>query len=496
AGHLGLNKLILLYDYNSITIDGPTDISYSDNPSQRFDSYNWHTQEIDIRNGDYTQFKKAIENAKNEVNKPSIIVMKTIAGKGLVNYEGSHKSHGNPMNESDVIESKNKLNINESFFIPDKVKEYFNKKQEDFKNAYESWEVMFDDWKIKNPALAKEFELCLEMRLDISENKIFENEQDKPLATRALSGKVINAISDKVPFLVGGSADLAGSTKTTIENSDFISRNNFNARNIHFGVREHAMGGILNGIALHKGLRPYGGTFLVFSDYMRPAIRLASLMKLPVIYIFTHDSFQVGEDGPTHQPIEQISSLRDIPNLTVIRPADAIETEESWKYILKQKENPAALILTRQKVKPINRKKYIDDIKNIQKGAYIIKDCKGEPDLILIACGSELPLAIEVSDEIENKYEKKLRVISMISQEIFDSQMDSYKEQVLPPNIRSRVAIESGITDSWKKYVGIDGLAIGINRFGESAPATDLVDYFGFTKAKVIEKISIFFGFK
>ncbi len=494
AGHFGLGKLILIYDNNKITIDGTTEISFTENVKKRFEAYNWDIHNINVE--EYDKFIEVIGECKNIIDKPSIIVVDTIPGKGLAKYEGSYKSHGCPMNNEDVEEARKKFNFPSPFYIPEEVKKFFKEKQPEFKSYYDKWANLYNDWKKENTSLAKEFEDSIKGKFDLLNTNILSSEiLSKSIATREASGEVINAISDKINCLVGGSADLAGSTNTTIKNSSFIAKGDFKGKNIHFGVREHGMAGILNGMALHKGLRPYGSTFLVFSDYMRPSIRLSALMKLPVIYIFTHDSFQVGEDGPTHQPIEQIQSLRNIPNLVVIRPADTYEVEEAWKYALNS-DNPVALILTRQKVNNIDRQKYAS-AKGLHNGAYILKDSQnGNPDIILIATGSEVALSLDISNILEEKYKKQVRVISIPSQEIFDSQPNSYKEKILPNNIRKRISIEFGVTNGWGKYIGLDGLAIGLNRFGDSAPASELLNYFGFTTEKVVEKIAIYYMLK
>lgn len=490
AGHLGLDKLILIYDNNKITIDGSTDISFSDDVRKRFEAQNWHVQEIDAYNID--EFGKAIQKAKQENNKPSIIIANTVIGKNLIKYEGTNKAHGNPMNSEDVKLSKEKFGFTSLFQVPDEVLKFYEEKQDEYQNKYEEWKSLFNEWKDGNPSLYEDFVTALKGKVDLSKENILDKTERKNVATRNLSGSVLNAIANKNKFLIGGSADLAGSNKVTIEGSEFISKNNFSGQNMHFGVREHAMGGILNGIALHKCIRPFGSTFLVFSDYMKPSIRLASMMKLPVIYVFTHDTFQVGEDGPTHHPIEHIQALRDIPNLCVLRPADSNEVEEAWKYIMKINTKPCALILTRQKVLDVDRKKYTD-AKGLHNGAYIIKDCSKTPELIIMASGSEVELSIEVAEKIEEKNKLSVRVVSMPSHEIFDEQPDSYKNKILPPNVKQRVSIEKGITTGWVKYTGLDGLNIGMDRFGESAPAEHLVDYFGFTPDKIVNKISIFY---
>lgn len=485
AGHLGLGKLIMFYDNNNITIDGMTDISFTEDVGKRYEAYNWHVQYIDGYN--YDEIIQAVKNAKKENSKPSIIITKTIPGKGLVKYEGSNKSHGNPMNHDDVIESKKKLGINESFYVSDDIRSIFREIKEEHEKVYNEWKKKFNEWKNENPKLNKELDIFMRGTIDLIDKELFNDNEIKPMATRAISGKVINKLSEYAEFLIGGSADLSGSNKTTIDNSDFISKNNFNGKNIHFGVREHAMGGIINGIALHGGLRPYGATFLVFSDYVRPSVRLSALMDLPVIYVFTHDSIQVGEDGPTHQPIEHVQSLRNIPNLYVIRPYDFYEVSMAWKYALQHNDKAFALVLTRQKINPLCE--LSNDDRAFNKGAYIIRYSKGKPNIQILASGSEVEVAFKVAEIIETDYNKNVEVVSIPSLEIFEEQSEDYKKSIIKKDIRNRVSIEFGVSSSWYKYIGDDGLAIGINRFGESAPNSDLIKYFEFEASKIAQKI-------
>ncbi len=487
AGHLGLSKLILIYDDNDISIDGKTDITFTEDIKRKFEANNWHTQNV---NGyDHNGFYKALINAKENIDKPSIIITQTIPGKGLTKYEGSHKSHGNPMNHDDVVEFREKNEIPNSFYVPNEIYQFYSGKLKELEYKYNIWEIDYKKWRDDNTQLAKDFDLAINGKLNLIKDNLIEKEYGKKIATRASSGEVINKVSEKAFFLIGGSADLASSNKVTINNSGFIKNRDFNNRNIHFGVREHAMGGIVNGINLHKGFRAFASTFLVFSDYMRPAIRLACLMDLPTIFIFTHDSFQVGEDGPTHQPVEHVQSLRDIPNLIVIRPSDAFEVEEAWKFILNNNSEPISLILSRQKLENINREKYKDAI-GLHKGAYIIKEAnKDTPDMIIFATGSEVKDAIDASEILENKYAIKIQVVSMPSQEIFEKQDDSYKNMIIPSHVKRVISIEAGITNGWYKYVGDNGLTIGISSFGKSAPGNELKEYFGFTCQKIVEKI-------
>jgi transketolase len=493
AGHLGLSKLILIYDDNKISIDGKTDITFTEDIKKKFQANHWHTQEVDAY--DYKGFFNAVKHSKDNTNQPSIIITKSIPGKGLEKHEGSHKSHGNPMSHEEVEQARKNFGFSNPFYIPEDVKEFYIKKSSDFIEAYDKWEEIYSSWRKENSDLAKVLDLSKDGIINLVDNKFLDNEFGKKQATRASSGEIINKIADRVSFLVGGSADLASSNKVTIKSSGFISKGDYNHRNIHFGVREHAMAGIINGINLHKGLRGFASTFLVFSDYMRPAIRLASLMEIPSIFVFTHDSYQVGEDGPTHQPIEHVQSLRDIPNLIVIRPSDAKEVEEAWKYTINSKE-PIALILTRQKIENIDRNKY-SDASGLHKGAYIIKETNLDKiDMIIISTGSEVFDAIKASEIMEQRYSLGIRVVSMPSQEIFDKQDESYKAMIFPSNVSKMVSIEAGVPYSWYRYIGKDGFAIGLTDFGKSAPGNVLEEFFGFSHGRIIKRIEKHFNLK
>ena len=487
AGHLGLGKLICVYDDNKISIEGSTDIAFTEAVTQRFEAYNWHVQPV--ADGNDTQaIAKAIENAKATPDKPSLIAVRTHIAYGSPNKQDTASAHGEPLGEDEIRLTKKKLGWDEDaqFKVPEDALAVFRTCLTTGADAEEAWQEKFSAYTQQNPDLAKKWADAVSGFLTEgwdADIPVF-SPSDKPIATRAASGKVLNAIAKNLPTLVGGSADLAPSNKTYLDSSTEMQKDNFSGRNIRFGVREHAMGAIMSGMFLHNGIRPYGGTFLVFADYMRPAIRVASLMKLPVIYVYTHDSIAVGEDGPTHQPIEHVASLRAIPGLTVIRPADANETGEAWKQALKITNGPTALILTRQGL-PIQEGEAYKT--GVATGAYILADCNGTPDILLIASGSEVAITMKAKAELE-KQGIKARVISMPSWELFDRMPQSYQERVLPPEVTKRLAVEAGITMGWEKYVGSDGCVVGITGFGSSAPGGTVMNKYGFNVDNIVEK--------
>jgi transketolase len=488
AGHLKLQKLIFFYDDNKITIDGKTDITYSDDVQKRFESYNWQVLNITDVN-DVEQIECAIKIATTNNDKPTLIITKTNIGFGSPNKQDKPSAHGAPLGEEEVKLTKRNLEIPEdkSFFVSDEVYLHFKDVAASGKEAENNWIKIFNEYKIKYPKDAALFEFVVNGNFGedwINNLPKFDDYSEK-IATRVASGKVINAITEFFPTLIGGSADLNESNMTHIKSSTSFSAKDRTGKNIHFGIREHAMGSILNGMAIYGGIIPFGATFLIFSDYMRPAIRLAALMKLQVIYIFTHDSIGLGEDGPTHQPIEQIASLRAIPNLTVIRPADANETVGAWKFAVNHKSGPIALILTRQKVSVIDSTKF-NCADGLKKGAYIIKDSIEKPDLIFIATGSEVSLAIKAAEQLEAEG-KSVRVVSFPSWEIFEQQSDEYKKQIFPENIKARISVEMGVEMGWEKYVGRFGESVCIKTFGASAPDNILFEKYGFTTEHLIQ---------
>ncbi len=502
AGHLQLGKLIFFYDDNGITIDGKTKLTFSEDIKKRFEAYGWQVLNIDDVN-DLSQIDNAIERAQKENSKPSLIITKTHIGFGSPNKQDSAASHGAPLGEEEVKLTKKNLGWDENkhFYIPQDVSDHFVKMHSAFNNYESEWKELFGRYKNKYPSDAEK--LLKYFNNDFGSEWIdaipsFTNYSEQ-IATRSASGKVLNSISQKLPTLIGGSADLAESNNTLINGQSVFSSEDYSGRNIHLGIREHAMAGIVNGMALYGGVIPYCGTFLIFSDYMRPSIRLASLMKLRTIYVFTHDSIGLGEDGPTHQPIEQLAVLRAIPGVIVIRPADANETAEAWRFALKHKDSPVALVLTRQKVPVLDRTKPASPAggfalaENLTRGAYTLIENGNKQEVILIASGSEVSLAVEVFYLLQSEG-INTRVVSFPSWELFEAQSDEYKESVLPKSVKARVSIEAGIKQGWEKYLGEYGEAISIEKFGASAPSEVLFKEYGFTTEAVITKVKTLFA--
>jgi len=487
AGHLGLSRLICIYDDNKISIEGSTDITFTEDVSLRFKAYGWHVEKVDDGN-DVEAIHNAFEAAKAETEKPSIIIMRTHIAYGSPNKQDTADAHGAPLGEEEVSLTKKYLGFPEDKFfnVPDQAVEQFRKCVDSGEEAESTWQEKFEAYANKYPDLAKQWIDAMNGSLkDGWDQDLPDFSTIGPIATRAASGKVLNAIAKNVPELIGGSADLAPSNKTIIESSHDYQKGGFDGRNIRFGVREHSMGAIMSGMALHKGVRPYGGTFFVFADYMRPSIRLASMMKLPVIYVFTHDSIAVGEDGPTHQPVEQMASLRAIPGLTIIRPADALETAEAWRHAVKNPDGPVALILSRQKLPLLDSVKSTSE-DDISKGAYVLTDSDNEPDVIIIASGSEVHIAIEAWKTLSDKG-IPARVVNMSSWELFEKTSQEYKDRVLLPEVTARIAVEAGISIGWERYVGTKGAIIGMTSFGASAPGGTVMEKFGFTAENIVQ---------
>jgi len=488
AGHLGLGKLIVFYDDNKISIDGSTDLTYSDNVAQRFEAYGWHTQRI---NGhDMQDIDDATQAAIIESGCPSLIICRTHIGYGSPRQDTA-KVHGEPLGEENVVKTKEFFNwsTDSPFFIPEVVRDIFERVKEIGAIKQSKWEDLLSKYRNNYPDLAKKWDLMMSGDLPEGwEEHLPDFTKEGSLATRATSGKILEAITPHIPTLLGGSADLTGSNKTKPQHASRLRRNDFTGTYIHYGVREHGMGTILNGLALHGGIRPYGGTFLIFSDYMRPVIRLAAMMKLPVIYIFTHDSIGLGEDGPTHQPIEHLISLRAIPNLVVIRPADGNETVQAWKVALERKNGPTALVLTRQKLPQLT------PVENqLSRGAYILSEApSGEPGITLLATGSEVNLVIKAQEQLHREGIES-RVVSMPSWEIFDEQPNNYRNYVLPDGV-PRIAVEVGRPLGWDKYLGDKGAVIGLDRFGASAPCEVIFENLGFTPENVVEQSKVLLG--
>ncbi|KAA3619981.1 MAG: transketolase [Calditrichaeota bacterium] len=491
AGTLKLGKLIYFYDDNHISIEGDTKIAFTEDRVARFDSYGWHTQTIEYGN-DPTAFFDAIKNAKNVTDKPSLIAARTTIGCGAPNKAGTASIHGEPLGAEEIKATKRALNLpeNEDFYIADDVLTSFRKAVQRGSARQQAWEKLFAEYKNAHPKLAAEFNrrLAGDLPLDWAATIPDFQADTKGTATRASGGQVLNAIADNMPELIGGSADLAPSTKTLMKCSGDFLPGGYENRNMHFGVRENAMASICNGIALTKMVRPYCSTFLIFSDYLRPSLRLTALMKLPVLYILTHDSIGVGEDGPTHQPIEHFAALRSIPNVTFIRPCDANEVAVAWKTAIEIKTGPVILALTRQNLPTLDRNKY-GAANATQKGAYILQEAENNsPELILIATGSEVHPTLRAAEILQNKG-VATRVVSMPSMELFEAQPHDYKNEILPATIKKRVAIEAGISQCWEKYVGDAGTTVAIdNEFGKSGPANTLFEKYGFTAENIAAK--------
>ena len=493
AGHLKLDNLIYFYDDNRITIDGSTDLAFTEDVTGRFEACGWHVLIVEDGN-DTKAIERAIKDAQKIKDKPKLIRVKTIIGFGMPK-QGTSKAHSDAPGEDAVRETKRNLGWDENkhFYVPKEVSAHFREAVKTGAKLEKEWEALVKKYEKEFPELGRDLADTRKNELPDGWEKAlpkFEDVESK--ATRAYSGDVINAITDLVPQLIGGSADLTPSNNTYIKASEDLQANRFNARNIHFGVREHAMGSLMNGMALYGSLIPYGGTFQTFSDYMRPAIRLAALSQIQVLFVFTHDSIGLGEDGPTHQSVEHLAALRAIPGLALIRPCDAHETREAWRAALLRKHAPTAFALSRQKVAVIDRKKYAD-ARGLHKGAYVLaeaEDKKGnaaEPELILIATGSEIGLAMEAREQL-NGAGTPTRVVSMPCWEFFDEQSARYKESVLPSTVKARLAIEAGVSLGWAKYVGDAGDTVTVDRFGASAPAEDVFRDYGFTVENVVKK--------
>jgi transketolase len=487
AGHLGLGRLICIYDDNKISIEGSTEIAFTEDVALRFKAYHWHILNVDDGN-DIDAIYNAIQAAKAQIGRPSLIVLRTHIAYGSPNKQDTADAHGAPLGEEEVRLTKKSLGLVEDalFNIPDAVRHHFIQCVEAGREAEAGWQEKFQAYNKKYPDMAIKWVDAMSGFLttgwdeDIPEFSV----SDGPIATRAASGKVLNAIASRLPTLIGGSADLAPSNKTFLNTSHEFQKDAYDGRNIRFGVREHAMGGIMSGMFLHNGLRPYGGTFLVFADYLRPSLRVAAIMNIPVIYVFTHDSIAVGEDGPTHQPVEHLVSLRAIPGLTVIRPADASETAQAWRQALKITDGPIALILSRQKL-PVLKSNAIND--GLTKGAYVLADCDGKPDIILIGTGSEVHIILEAKARLLEKG-VAARVVSMPSWELFEKTSQKYKDRVLLSDVQTRLAVEAGSPMGWCRYVGASGAVIGINGFGASAPGGIVMEKYGFTSEHVVQK--------
>ncbi|MBE9179168.1 transketolase [Oculatella sp. LEGE 06141] len=492
AGHLGLGKLIVLYDDNLISLDGDTSLSFTEDVTQRYESYGWHVQMVEDGNTDIDGIHKAIETAKSVTDKPSIIRVRTTIGYGSPNKAHTHTAHGSPLGGDEVQATREHLGWqHEPFVIPDDVLSHYRKSIQRGADAEAEWNQLLQEYETKYPNEATEFKRLLSGKLPDQWEKALPTftPDDKADATRNLSGNVLNAISGVLPELFGGSADLASSNKTLLKGAGNFQKGEYTGRNIWFGVREHGMGAICNGLGRHGGVIPYGATFLVFTDYMRGAIRLSALSRTQVIWIMTHDSIALGEDGPTHQPVEHVASLRTIPNLVVMRPADGNETSGAYKAAVERREGPTLLALSRQNLPNLAG----SSIENTLKGGYILSDSDGTPDIILIGTGGELHLCAEAADKLRGEG-KKVRVVSMPSMELFEAQDEAYRESVLPKSVVKRLSVEAGTSFGWHRYVGLDGVAVSIDRFGASAPGTIALEKFGFTTENVLAKAKALLG--
>ncbi|MFZ3577715.1 transketolase [Virgibacillus sp. DJP39] len=491
AGHLGLGKLIALYDSNDISLDGELDRSFSDNTEQRFKAYGWQVIRVEDGN-DVNALRNAIKEAKENSEQPTLIEVKTVIGFGSPNKSASSASHGAPLGLDEAKLTKEAYQWpHEDFHVPEEVyKDFDEKVGKSGQDAEENWNQLFDTYKEKYPEDAQKLELAINGELPLDWEKdlpVYQPEKDK-LATRASSGEVLNAISEKLPNLFGGSADLAGSNKTTVNNQTDFSRENYAGKNIWFGVREFAMAAALNGMALHGGLKVYAGTFFVFSDYLRPAVRLSAIMNLPVTYVFTHDSIAVGEDGPTHEPVEHLSAFRSMPGLSLIRPADGNETQAAWRLALESTNRPTALVLTRQGLPTLEGTKE-QAYEGVKKGAYVVsKGEKETPDALLLATGSEVQLAVAAQKELKAK-NIHVNVVSMPSWDRFNEQDTAYKNEVIPPQVKARLGIEMASPFGWERYVGDQGAVLGIDTFGASAKGDKVIEEYGFTVANVVENV-------
>ena len=489
AGHLGLGNLNYIYDDNRITIDGSTDLSFSENVGKRFEAYGWHLQSIDAY--DLSAIEKSIENATAETKKPSLIIARSHIGYGSPNKQDTAAVHGAPLGAEEVRATKEKMGwpLQPEFYVPDSVKEYFAQIVEAKRADYDRWREDFAGWKEanadKSELLQGHFQKTCPQNLADELMHAAGNEEG---ATRSHSGRVLQKAAQLVPALCGGSADLAGSVKTLIKNSPDINKENFSGQNIHFGVREHGMAAIANGLALSGGLIPYVSTFLIFSDYMRPSIRLAALMGIRVIYVFSHDSIFLGEDGPTHQAVEQTASLRLIPNMIVIRPADAAETALAWAYAIERRDGPTAILLTRQNLQKLEREHSLS-LDEFKKGGYVLQEAsRGKPEFVLIATGSEVPLACDVRTELEMQG-IPARVVSVPADKLLRGQSKDYQRHVLGSETAKKVVIEAGVPNAWYELADQNALVIGMERFGESAPSNVLAEHFGFTVVGVMKRI-------
>lgn len=487
AGHLQLGKMIVLYDSNDISLDGELKRSFSENVAQRYQAYGWQYLRVEDGN-DLTAIDAAIAEARQDLNRPTLIEVKTTIGFGSPNKGGSSASHGAPLGKEETLLTKQNYNWSgEEFHVPADVNSFYANLASEGAKREQAWQAQLDAYAKAYPELAKQFTLAVNGELPENWDATLPTyEVGNKLATRVASGNAINGLTKSVPFLIGGSADLAHSNNTVIKDAGNLLPGSYEGKNIWFGVREFAMGAALNGMSLHGGLKAYGGTFFVFSDYVRPAVRLSALMKQPVIYVFTHDSIAVGEDGPTHEPIEHLAAFRAMPGLNVMRPADAIETNIAWKHAVASKDEPTVLVLTRQNL-PVMAETTAKAAEGVEKGAYVLADAEnGQPQVILLAAGSEVSLCMEARAELASRG-IQARVVSMPSWSLFERQSKEYRESVILPSVKARVAVEMGSSLGWDRYAGDHGAIISINQFGASAPGDRVMKEYGFTVENVVE---------
>lgn len=497
AGHLKLNNLIVIYDSNRISIEGSTDITFTENIILRFQAMNWHV--ITINGHDYDDIKRGFDEAeiaRNEYKRPVLIIADTTIGKGAPNKEGTNLCHGAPLGTEEIGYCKELLGIEGNFHVDQEALDYFNDRKKIWEKNYKEWNTKFNEWSTKYPDLRSLFDKNIYRKIP---DKCFKNLPEfnpgDMIPTRNVSNKIMNTITEDLDFVVSGSADLASSTKTKIKDKMDITPENFTKHNIQYGVRENAMGAIANGLYLYGGVLPIVGTFLSFVNYMIAPIRMSAMMRIPIIYLFSHDSIYVGEDGPTHQPVEHVTSLRIIPNLNVMRPADAYETRIAWEMAFKSKSNPSVIITTRQKV-PVLNYSNLESYNGAKNGGYIIKKENGKtPDIILLSSGSEVSISLEAAEMLE-KDEISVRVVSMFSMFLFEKQKKEYRETVLPANVKKRLAIEAGHDMAWYKYIGTEGDIIAVTRMGISAKAEDLGEYFGFKTDNIYKRAKLLLGKK
>jgi transketolase len=486
AGHLGLDNLIVVYDDNHITIDGDTDLAFTEDRAQRYQAYGWYVLEVGGDGNDMAAFEKALENAKAQKQRPSLIKLRTHIAYSSPNKQDTAGAHGAPLGDDEIrlIKEKFGWDPEKSFYVPEEVLAHMRKAVEKGAKAEKAWDKMFADYAKAHPQLAQQFRDAAVGKLPVNLDDILpEFEAGSSVATRKASGKVLDTLMPKLPLVLGGSADLTPSNNTRFTDAKNFQKDARDGRYIHYGIREHAMGAIMNGISVSGLARAYGGTFLVFSDYMRAAVRVAAMSKYPTIFVFTHDSIGIGEDGPTHQPVEQLAALRAMPNLMVFRPADANETAQAWKFALEHRDGPVALLLTRQGLAVIDQSKY-SSVANLSKGAYVLAGAD-KPDVLLLASGSEVGVALEAAEKLAAE-KIAAQVVSMPCWKLFDKQSQQYKDSVIPPNVKARVGIEAGVELGWSKWLGEKGIFVGMSSFGASAPGKVCFEKFGITVENVV----------